>query len=218
MFAVTYTRPALITGAVLVSLSLLAGVLAAAATLATGNSVPTVSWVTTIVLAGLAVLIWRSFRQRGTAELRAATAELRQSCRRLAPAHGAYLAIDHTTNHLVHLTRRPWLGIATAYQLAVGETDDDWEYDPNTLRNNKFLTARFYLMKPAIADLRRITEAARFHDADDITRMDTPERRHLGRELLDSARTPRELLFASPAEIHTLAQLLEDAVPLDQPS
>ncbi|WP_131817313.1 hypothetical protein [Nocardia salmonicida] len=105
---------------------------------------------------------------------------LRRHCRHLAPRDGAYLAIDKQTDRAVNLTRRPVMGIASAYQLVVGEIDDDWDYDPDTLRNTRFLTARFYLLKRGIADLRRLIEAAAIRDADDITTMATAMQNNLG--------------------------------------
>ncbi|MFI8977126.1 hypothetical protein ACIGO9_29885 [Nocardia asteroides] len=155
-------------------------------------------------LALAASAIWRSARRPGAAELRTAHAELRQHCRHLAPAEGAYLAIDHATDRRVHLTRRKRMGIATAYNLAVVETDQD---------NHHFLTAHFFTLNPAVADVRHITEPAAIDNTSDITVLDAPTTTPVWRTFRDAARAQRELLFATLTEVRALTRLLDEAAP-----
>lgn len=211
MFGLTFSRRLRIAGALLLALSLAQAVRSTV----TGwtNRAPVGD-----IIVGVVVLIIVSRLLRPSArarELIAAHTALTRWCAETTKGRATAIAFDPAAHRAMYVRKSRKLGFRT-YLVCIGETDDDWAYDPESMRNFHFLTATFYYTSPGVADLRKYTEAASL-DGGKATVMGAA-----GRDTIRGAfrrlREHRDLMFATPVEAQELVALLKRVGPFATPN
>jgi hypothetical protein len=140
--------------------------------------------------------------------------ELKRTCAELANGRDPYCAVDDSRKVAVYIIKTRRLLLAN-YQVAVGELGDDWDYDAATMRNIHFLTVTFYSLSPGVADVRKFVEAAALRGDGDVTFMDDPAKQNGIRQAFEVVRAPRELNFATTAELREVLMILDEAKPFE---
>ncbi|BCK58370.1 hypothetical protein [Nocardia wallacei] len=215
MFGLTFSRRLRTAGALLLAVSVLLAATSVVIGWTSHAHARDIAGNACIGIAALAVA-WRLLRPSARArDLLAAHTALLRWCAETMHGRTAAVAFDPDTNQAIYVRKARKAG-CRSYLICVGKTDDDWTYDPESMRNVHFLTATFYYTSPGVADLRKYMEAASL-DGNEAMVMEQPGERETIRGAFRRLREHRDLMFATPVEAQELVALLKRVGPFTTP-